>query len=210
MDLAARLAWLVMLSILLTACSTIAAILRHRTKPLYRFNSAFLAFFGVEPDHPLGIQLVAGWLVSTGIATLLLVLTVNLVETLLLLTGQSGIAVDSSGVPVLIGAAVASIFIILPALLPVLAQPPSSPTALAILTALHLYGFHYVPGLPHDVAEFFTVGSTFLFFCAVAVGVVGATLSIYLLFRSYVVPIVLRRHRQEASSSSSASADRSQ
>lgn len=210
MDLAARLTWLVMLSILLTACSTIAAVLRYRAKALYRFNSTLLSFFGVESNHPLSIQLIAGWLVSTGIATLVLVLSVNFVETVLLLTGQSRITVDAIGVPVLIGVAVASIFIIVPALLPVLAQPPSSPTALAILGGLHLYGFHHAPGLPLDLAESFTVGSTFLFFCAIAVGVVGATLSVYLLFRSYVVPVLLHRHGHEASSSSSASADRSQ
>jgi len=199
-----------MLSVLLTACSTIAAVLRYRAKALYRFNSALLSFFGVESNHPLSIQLVAGWLVSTGMATLVLVLSVNFVETLLLLTGQSGIAVDATGVPVLIAIALASIFIIVCALLPILAQPPSSPTALGIVGALHLYGFHYAPGLPLDLAEAFTVGSTFLFFCAIAVGVVGATLSVYLLFRSYVAPVLLHRDRREASSSSSASADRSQ
>jgi hypothetical protein len=194
-DLVSRLVWLAALSILLTTCSIIAAFLRRRVKLLYQFNSSLLAFFGVEPNHPLSLRLVAGWLVTSGIATLLLVLSVNLVDTVLLLTGQSGIVVDFSGVTVLVGIAIASIILILPALLPVLAQPSSSPTAFAILVALHLFGFHYAPGLPYDLAAALVVGSTFLFFCAVSVGVVGATLSIYLLFRSYLVPAVLHRHR---------------
>jgi hypothetical protein len=177
---------------------------------LYRFNSALLAFFGVEPNHPLSIQLVAGWLVSTGIATLALVLSVNLVETLLTLTGQSGIHIDPYGIPVLIAVAAVSIFIILPALIPILAQPASSSTALAILLALHIHGFHYAPGLPYDVAEFFTVGSTFLYFCATAVGAVGATLSLFLALRSYLLPVLLHRGKREVPSSSSSDTSRPQ
>lgn len=203
MDLAARLTWLAIFSILLTATSIVIALLRSRAKPLYRFSSALLAFFGVESDHPLSIRLVSGWLVSTGIATVVLVLSVNFVETLLLLTGQSGIYVDPYGVPVLIAVAAGSLFIVVPALTPILAQPPSSPTALGILIALHVHGFHYAPGLPYSVAEFFTVGSTFLYFCATAVGLVGATLSVFLVFRSYVVPVILGRKRETDSPSSS-------
>jgi len=164
----------------------------RRAAPLYRYNWSFLGLFGLKEGHPDWFRWVCSWLLGSGVATFLLTLLVNSVDMILQLEGLTGIIMDPVAVPLMVTALLLGGLLMVASVPPTLSTPPNSLTALGVLTALHLFGFHHFPGLPYDVADALCLGSTFLYFAFVAFGVVGTTLSTYLLLRYYAAPHIVR------------------
>lgn len=186
MDLAIRYGWMLIATVVITVCSLLVLINRRFFNRIYRYNHSFLNLFGLEPDHVPWVRYLASWLLGTCMATVVLTLVVNVSETVLLLTGLSGIAPDPVFIPLAIGGIIISLLLIVAAFVPVLIMPISASSAFGIVTFLHIYGFYAPPGLSSGVAILLSFVSTFLYFAALAIGCVGIFLSLYLLIRYYV------------------------
>jgi hypothetical protein len=187
MDLAIRYTWLVAATLTLTALSIAILFSRRYFSSVYRYNNTILHLLGVTENHPKMTRWIIMWFVNGGIATLILSLLVNVIDTFLILIGQTGISFDPIIFPIAIILICGSLFLLIAATIPVLATPPSCPTALAIMTALHIYGFHYVIGLPIGLYDALALGSTFLYFLFTAIGVIGTFVSVYVLIRYCVL-----------------------
>jgi len=172
--------------------------MRRRVSALHRYNSSFLELFGVKRGHPGWFRWLCSWLLGSGVATFLLTLLVNLVDAFSQLLGLTGIPMDQAVIPLMLVVIPLSFLLLAAAIPPSLSSPPNSLTALGILTALHLFGFHHFPGLPYAVADALCLGSTFLYFAFVAFGVVGTILSTYLLLRYYAASWLIHRFRRRS------------
>ncbi len=183
-------------TVIITLFSVVIFLARHKFIWIFRYNASFLGLFGVEAQHVSWVRYLISWLLGTFIATVILTLLVNIVDTIILLTGLSGIFFDSVVVLLAFGGIFLGIFLVVAALIPVLAMPLACPTALGIITFLHLYGFHYVFGLPSSWVYTLSYVSTFLYFGSIAIGFVGVFLSTYLLLRYYIGARILERYQR--------------
>ncbi len=121
---------------------------------------------------------------------MVLILVINLNFTLLLFTGLYGIPLDPAFILLAIGGIILSVLLIVAGLIPILTMPLACPMALGIMTLVQLYS------IPFTLDFTLSYISTFLYFVAVAVGVVGLFLSLYLLFRNYLIGPLFRRYRE--------------
>jgi hypothetical protein len=189
MSLALRYTWLLITTIIMTIGSLLIIFAKRYFTWAYTYNDSFLSVFGIESSYPPWIRSLFNWILGTGIATVILTVLVNLADSFLLLMGLSGIPLDSMMIPLIVCGILLSLLFIVAAIIPVLTMPLACPSALAIIVLVHLFGvpfnLHYLPSLV----------STFLYFAAVAIGFVGVFLSIYMLFRNYIVAAFLRRFR---------------
>lgn len=191
-----RFLWISAATAIITLSSLVIFLTRHKFNWIYRYNASFLGLFGVEAQHVSWVRYLISWLLGTFIATVILTLLVNIADAIILLTGLSGILLDYAIFPLAIAGIVLGIFLVVAALIPVLAMPFACPTALGLITFLHLYGFHYVFGPPSSWVYTLSYISTFLYFGSIAIGFVGVFLSAYLLLRHYVGARILKRYQR--------------
>jgi hypothetical protein len=173
-------------TIFFTIMSIVFLASRKRFEGIFRFNTRLLSLMGLKTKPTQWNYWTFSWLLSSGIGTLHFSLLINLLDTILLLSGQSGIPLDLSGITMAVFILLLSILLLLATSLPLFASPPSSITALGIMTFLHAYA--YRPAYP------LSIPSTLLYFAALAVGFVGALLSIFTIIRYYFGPWVQKRY----------------
>ncbi len=184
-NLLLRFTWMLVATVFFTALSLIFLAYRTKFVGIFQFNTRLLSVMGFNTKPTQWNYWVFSWLLSSGIGTLHYSLLINLLDTLLLLTGQSGIPLDTLGIFMAVLIILFSLLLLLAASFPLFASPPSSLTALGIMTFLHAYA--YRPSYP------FSIPSTVLYFAALAVGFVGTLLSIFTLIRHYLSPWIQRR-----------------
>jgi hypothetical protein len=189
MDLSLRLTILSAAMVMFTLCAFAVFFFQTRFRWLHQFNEAFLALFGIQMDHSVEIRYIVSWLLNTCLVVVNFVLIINIGDAFLLLTGLSGITLDPWIMPLAVGGVIASVVLLFVTILPALTMPASWPTALGIVWVLHLYGVHYAGTLLGLV-------STFLYFAATAIGFVAAFLTLYLLFRTYLLTGIHRRTKR--------------
>ncbi len=198
MDLTIRYTLLLVATLAFTLASLVIFVAPRYFRGIYRYNDAIIHILGVAEDNSKMVQWIIKWVLSSCIATLSLSLVVNIIDTFFLVTGQSGVSFDPVIMPIAIMMICFSIFLLIAASLPILAIPPSCPTALAILTVLQLYGVHYVLGLHVVIYNILAFGSTLLYFLAIGIGVVGNFISVYVLLRRYLAVKISGLMKREA------------
>ena len=139
---------------------------------------------------------------GTCMATVIFTLLVNLNESILLLAGLRPIPLDPVIISLAITGIILSVILIVAALIPVLAMPLSSLSALCILILLQLYG------IPYNTFVYFpSLIFVFVYFAAVAIGFVGVILSLYHLIRTYLATSLISRYRSRRESVASPADD---
>lgn len=195
MSLALHQLWLLLTTIILTIISVILLLFRDRVPFFFKYNDSFLSLFGIETEQVSWVRYLFSWIISTCMATVVLTLVVNINEYLIFLSGLGRIPLDPVILSLAVTGIILSILLVVATLIPILTIPFAAPFGFGILLLLHQYGipwnFSYLPSLL----------SVFVYFGAVAVGFVGAFLSLYLLLRNYVIsPLLMRYHSQRVSS----------
>ncbi|MFW9831365.1 MAG: hypothetical protein ACFFD8_06280 [Candidatus Thorarchaeota archaeon] len=191
MDLAVRYTLIFLATIAITIFAPIIFVTRDYFRAIFRYNRSFLALFGVESAHVSWVQYLVSWLLGTCMATVFLTLLVNMAETLLLVSGMSGIPLNPTIILLALGGIIATILLLIVEFIPMVAMPFACPSAFGIITLLHLYS---IPR-PYPLIFFLSYASNFLYFAALAIGFVGTFLSLYLLFRDYIGLRLLQRLR---------------
>ncbi|MFX1566430.1 MAG: hypothetical protein ACFFCH_10610 [Promethearchaeota archaeon] len=196
MSLALHQLWMLITTVILTLSSVFILIMRNRIPGVFKYNASFLSLFGIETGQASWVQYLFSWIISTCMATVVLTLVVNINEYLVVLLGLGRITLDPVIISLAIAGIVLSILLIAVTMLPILTMPLATPFAFGILLLVHQYGipintFSYLPSLL----------SVFMYFGAIAIGFVGAFLSLYLLFRKYVLSPLLMRYRSPKESS---------
>ncbi len=169
---------------LLLSSASIIILLSRRANGFYRFNTMFLEVFGLNQKHPSWLRWLTSSLLGTAAASLLLVLLINLADTVLQLTLPSGIGLDPLAVSLLIGFVILSGLLAICAAAVAITSPIASPIALAILAALHSFAYRLTSPLSLVI--------TGLFFCSILIGAVCTFISLYLIFRRYVISRILQ------------------
>jgi hypothetical protein len=173
---------------LVLSITSFVILLSRRANCLYRFNAMFLDMFGVNQEQPSWLRWLATSVLGTTTASLLMVLLINVADALIQLTLPSGIGLDSTAGPLLIGLVLLFGTLLVCATVVVLTSPIASPIALAILTALHLFAYR--------LTNPFSLTITAVFFCCILIGAVCTFISLYLIFRRYLLAALLRMRRK--------------
>ena len=184
MDLNTRFILMICATLLLSIASFII-LLSRRAHGLYRFNDMFLEVFGVDQQQPSWLRLLATSLLGTTSASLMLTLLINVADIIIQLTLPSGIGLDPSVGPLLIGLILLLETLVVCGAVVVLNSPIASPIALALLTGLHLFAYR--------LNNPFNLVVTVLFFCSILIGAVCSFISLYLLLRRYLLAALLRK-----------------
>jgi hypothetical protein len=201
MSLALHQLWIIITTTILTGCSIVLLLFRHRIPGFFKYNESFLSLFGIESNQANWVRYLFQWAIGTCMATVVYTLIINVNENLLILTGLRGIPLDLVIIPLAITSIVFSILLISAALIPMLVVPLVPPSALGIILILQFYGIH---------PSFFTItslSSTFIYFAASAIGFVGAILALYHLIRNYFGVSLLHHFRKRRKETSSVSTD---
>ncbi|MFX1508714.1 MAG: hypothetical protein ACFFBR_00270 [Promethearchaeota archaeon] len=195
MSLALHQLWLLLTTIILTIISFILLFLRDRIPFVFKYNDSFLSLFGIETEQVSWVRYLFSWIISTCMATVVLTLVVNINEYLIFLSGLGRIPLDPVILSLAITGVILSILLVVATLIPILTIPFAAPFGFGILLLLHQYG------IPWDFSYLPSLLSVFVYFGTIAVGFVGAFLSLYLLLRNYVISPLLIRYRSQRVSS---------
>ncbi|MDO8055885.1 MAG: hypothetical protein Q6361_03410 [Candidatus Hermodarchaeota archaeon] len=191
MDLSLRLMILSIVTIIFTLLALLVFLAKNRFRWFHHFHEAFLALFGIQPEHPTELRYLVSWLLTTCLATLNYALIINIVDATFLLSGLSGIPLDPWIISFAFGGIIASILLGFITLLSSLPMPASWSTALGIIGFLHLYSVHSAETLLGQV-------SAFLYFAATAIGFVAVFLALYLFLRHYIGAAILDRVKRDS------------
>jgi hypothetical protein len=196
MSIALHQIWLIITAAVLTFCSFLLLLFRRSIPGVLKYNVSFLSLFGIEFNSSSWIHYLFSWLIGTCMATVTFTLIVNINENLLLLTGLSGVLLDSSIIFLAILGIILSLLLIISALIPILGIPLTPVSALGVILLLHLFGIPY-----NSLSPLLSLLSVFIYFAAIAVGFVGIFLALYLFIRTFFAVPFLNRYPRKSNPS---------